>query len=189
MEEKPSTHSNSKEDNPWHRPSLLESVLKRFTQIRTDIMHRDVVKQAVLPTEQTQDLQRNAWQLSSPDPLAHSRRAVLHLSHSRDHGAQRVTGCSAPAASGARRQRVFRLEWQGTHVQGVDLPKATLPPASQAEAPLLKHPHFGKLTTSQSGKRVRTWEPAEPYSHKLQPPPINVDWSFFTRQYSGWSNG
>ena len=32
----------------------------------------------------------------------------------------------------------------GTHIHGVDLPEANLPPAPQAEVPLLKHPHYGK---------------------------------------------
>ena len=111
-------------------------------------MHRDVVTQAVLPIEQTQDLQRNAWQLLSPDPPSPQQEGCPPpLSLTGPRGPE----YSAPAASGARRQRVFQLEWQGTQVQGVDLPKATLPPAPQAEAPLLKHPHFGKLTIHRAG--------------------------------------
>ena len=147
VEEKPSTHSNSKEDSPWHRPSLLESVLKRHTN--QDRYHA-----------------QRCCETSSPAHWTNSRppEECLAALKPRPPGPQQE-GCppplsltgpqgpeySAPAASGARRQRVFRLEWQGTQVQGVDLPKATLPPAPQAEAPLLKHPHFGKLTIHRTG--------------------------------------
>ena len=119
---------------------------------------------------------------------AHSRWAVLPSVTRRTKG-PRGTGCPAPAVSRACRQRVFQLVLGGpTSTVLIYLRLLFRLPHRQRCLCWSTHT-TGKLTTSQNGKRVRVCGPADPYSHKLQPPPINGDWFFFTRQYSGWSNG
>ena len=102
------------------------------------MMHRDVLKQVVLPTQQPQDLQRDAWQLASPGPAPpttpppHPQQVGCPpLSHSADQGAQRQ-GVPSPCGVQGPHTAGIPARVGGTHIHGVDLPEANLPPAPQA---------------------------------------------------------